>query len=46
VTVRRAVDGCLACILGHKAALRHQRLTTTEFLQEKQLELDRSGPKT
>jgi myo-inositol 2-dehydrogenase / D-chiro-inositol 1-dehydrogenase len=46
-TVRRAVDGCLTCILGREAALRHGRLTMEELLKEnKRCELDLSGLKT
>ena len=33
-TVRCAVDGCLTCILGREAALRRDRLTMDEVLQE------------
>ena len=45
-TVRRAVDGCLTCILGREAAFRHGRLTMAELLQEnKRIEVDRSGLK-
>jgi len=45
-TVRRAVDGCLTCILGREAALRHARLTMEELLQEnKRVEVDLSGLK-
>ena len=33
-TVRRAVDGCLTCILGREAAARHTRLTMVEVLKE------------
>jgi myo-inositol 2-dehydrogenase / D-chiro-inositol 1-dehydrogenase len=45
-TVRRAVDGCLACILGREAALRNGRLTMEELLTEnKRLELDLAGLK-
>jgi predicted dehydrogenase len=40
-TVRRAVDGVLACVLGREAAARHSRLTMDELIQEnKRLELD------
>jgi predicted dehydrogenase len=43
-TVRRAVDGCLTCILGREAAARHCRLTMDELLKEnKHLEVDLSG---
>jgi predicted dehydrogenase len=45
-TVRRAVDGCLACILGREAALRHARLAMEELLKEnKRVEADLSGLK-
>ena len=33
-TVRRAVDGCLTCILGREAATRHGVLTMEELLKE------------
>ena len=33
-TVRRAVDGCLTCILGREAGFRHGRLTMEELLKE------------
>ena len=33
-TVRRAIDGCLACILGREAAARSTRLTMDELLAE------------
>lgn len=33
-TVKRAVDGCLACILGREAAARHGYLTMDELLKE------------
>jgi predicted dehydrogenase len=46
-TVSRAVDGCLTCILGREAALRHCRLTMEELLKEnRQVELDLSGMRT
>ena len=46
-TVRRAVDGCLTCILGREAAARRRWLTMDELLKEdKRLELDLSGLKT
>jgi myo-inositol 2-dehydrogenase / D-chiro-inositol 1-dehydrogenase len=46
-TVRRAVDGVLACILGREAAARHGRLTMEDLIQEnKKLELDLTGLKT
>ncbi len=45
-TVRRAVDGCLTCILGREAALRHAHLTMEELLKEnKRVEVDLSGLK-
>ena len=45
-TVRRAVDGCLTCILGREAAFRHGRLTMDELLKaNKRIEVDRSGLK-
>ena len=45
-TVRRAVDGCLTCILGRDAAMRNGRLTMQELLKEnKRLELDLTGLK-
>jgi hypothetical protein len=45
-TVRRAVDGCLTCILGREAAARHARLTMEELLKEnKRIELDTTGLK-
>ena len=45
-TIRRAVDGCLTCILGREAAARHGRLTMEDILNEnKRLELDLSGLK-
>jgi myo-inositol 2-dehydrogenase / D-chiro-inositol 1-dehydrogenase len=43
-TVRRAVDGCLTCILGREAALRRTRVTMDELLAEnKRLDLDLTG---
>lgn len=46
-TVRRAVDGCLTCILGREAAIRRTRLTMEELLKEnKRIEVDLSGLKT
>jgi len=46
LTVRRAVDGCLTCILGREAALRHGRLTMKELLKEnRRIEVDLSGLK-
>jgi predicted dehydrogenase len=45
-TVRRAVDGCLTCILGREAAARHARMTMDELLKEnKRIELDLTGLK-
>jgi myo-inositol 2-dehydrogenase / D-chiro-inositol 1-dehydrogenase len=45
-TVRRAVDGCLTCILGREAAVRHGRLTMDELLKEnRRLEVDLTGLK-
>jgi myo-inositol 2-dehydrogenase / D-chiro-inositol 1-dehydrogenase len=45
-TVRRAVDGCLTCILGREAAARHGRLTMEDLLKEnRRIELDLSGLK-
>jgi predicted dehydrogenase len=45
-TVRRAVDGCLTCILGREAALRHGRLTMDDLLKEnRRVEVDLSGLK-
>ena len=45
-TIRRAVDGCLTCILGREAAARGIRLTMDELLKEnKQIELDIGGLK-
>jgi len=45
-TVRRAVDGCLTCILGREAAQRRARLTMEEILKEnKRIEVDLSGLK-
>ena len=45
-TVRRAVDGCLTCILGREAGFRHGRLTMEEMLKEnKRIEVDLSGLK-
>jgi predicted dehydrogenase len=43
-TVRRAVDGVLACILGREAAARHERLTMTKIIREnKKLTVDLTG---
>lgn len=45
-TVRRAVDGCLTCILAREAAFRHSRLTIDELLHEnKRIEIDLTGLK-
>jgi predicted dehydrogenase len=45
-TVKRAVDGCLTCILGREAGLRHGRLTMEELLREnRRREMDTSGLK-
>jgi predicted dehydrogenase len=45
-TVRRAVDGCLTCILGREAAARRGRLTMDEVLREnRRLEVDLTGLK-
>jgi len=45
-TVRRAVDGCLTCILGREAGFRHGRLTMEELLKEnKRYEADLTGLK-
>jgi len=46
-TVRRSVDGALACILGREAAERGQRLTMEQVLKEnRRLPLDLAGLKT
>jgi predicted dehydrogenase len=46
-TVRRAVDGALACVLGREAAERRQRLTMEQLIKEnRKLEVDLSGLKT
>ena len=43
-TLPRAIDGCLACILGREAAARRTRLTMDQLLEEnKRLEVDLSG---
>ena len=43
-TVRRAVDGCLTCILGREAGLRNGRLTMEELLKEnKRYDIDLTG---
>jgi predicted dehydrogenase len=45
-TLRRAVDSCLACILGREAGLRNGRLTMEELLKEnKRYEIDLTGLK-
>ena len=45
-TVRRAVDGCLTCILGYEAAARGGVLTMAELLKEnRRLEVDLTGLK-
>lgn len=45
-TVRRAIDGCLACILGREAAARGQELTMEQLLKENQeLPVDLTGLK-
>lgn len=47
VTVPRAVDGALTCILGRLAAERRQRLTLADVLKENtKLEVDLTGLKT
>ncbi|MGO8696451.1 MAG: Gfo/Idh/MocA family protein [Limisphaerales bacterium] len=46
-TVRRSVDGVLACVLGREAAARHGRLTMDELIRENtKLEVDLTGLKT
>jgi predicted dehydrogenase len=46
-TVRRAVDGVLACVLGREAAARHGRVTMDELMREnKNLALDLAGLKS
>jgi predicted dehydrogenase len=46
-TVRRSVDGVLACILGREAAARHGRLTMEDLIREnKTLEVDLTGLKS
>jgi len=43
-TVRRAVNGCLTCILGREAAARRTRLTMDELLREnRRIEVDLTG---
>lgn len=45
-TVRRSVDGCLACILGREAAARGAELTMDQLLKENhKLEPDLTGLK-
>jgi myo-inositol 2-dehydrogenase / D-chiro-inositol 1-dehydrogenase len=45
-TVRRAVDGCLTCILGREAAIGRRRLTMEElFKEDRRLEPDLRGLK-
>jgi len=45
-TVRRAVDGCLACILGREAAARGVILTMEQLLKEnRRLEVNLEGLK-
>ncbi|MCU0781563.1 MAG: hypothetical protein MUF04_10750, partial [Akkermansiaceae bacterium] len=45
-TVRRSIDGCLACILGREAAARGTELTMEQILQEnRRLEVDLTGLK-
>jgi myo-inositol 2-dehydrogenase / D-chiro-inositol 1-dehydrogenase len=45
-SVARAVDGCLTCILGREAALRHGRLTMEAIVKEdRRIEPDLSGLK-
>jgi predicted dehydrogenase len=46
-TVRRAVDGVLACVLGREAAARHELLTMDRLIGEnKELKLDLAGLKS
>jgi predicted dehydrogenase len=46
-TVRRAVDGCLTCILGREAAARGTELTMEELLKEnRRLEVNLEGLKS
>ena len=46
-TVRRAVDGCLTCILGRDSAIRRSRLTMDELLKaNKRVETNLSGLKS
>lgn len=43
-TVRRSIDGALACILGREAGLRRTKVTMVELLREKKrLEVDLGG---
>ena len=45
-TIRRSVDGCLTCILGREAGIRHGKLTMDELLKEnKKLEVNLKGLK-
>jgi hypothetical protein len=45
-TVRRAVDGCLTCILGREAGFRRGRVTMDELLKEnRRVEMDVKGLK-
>jgi hypothetical protein len=45
-TVRRSVDGCLACILGREAAARGTEMTMEQLLKEnRKLEPDLKGLK-
>ena len=46
-TVRRSIDGCLACILGREAAARGTELTMEQLLNEnRRLEVDLTGLKS
>jgi len=46
-TIRRSVDGVLACVLGYEAAARNTRLTMDEVLRaNRRLEVDLTGLKT
>lgn len=46
-TVPRAIDGCLACILGREAAARNTELTMEQVLKEnRKLEVDLTGLKS
>jgi myo-inositol 2-dehydrogenase/D-chiro-inositol 1-dehydrogenase len=45
-TVKRSIDGCLACILGREAAARGQEITMEQLLKEnKKLNVDLTGLK-